>query len=61
MRIDLAVAVVVDAIAARVDLALARGDGAEAATTTGLRIAGFAASAEVAVWRGHAGVRHWIA
>ncbi len=61
LRIDFAITVVVEAIAARVDLALARGDGAEVATTACCWITRFAASAEGIVRYRFASVGHGIA
>lgn len=61
LRIDFAVAVVVDAIAAGINFTLARGDRAEVTATAGLWIASFAAATEAIVWRGHTRVCHGIA
>jgi len=61
LRIDLAVAIVIDAIAASVDFTLAGCDGAEITATAGLWIAGLAASAEVIVGGGLAGVGGCVA
>ena len=60
LRIDDAVAIVVQTIAARVNVTLAIGDGAEVAATTRGGITGFATAAGRVVRRGPTSVRHGV-